>query len=145
MRQTSWLPGTPTGFTTPGAEVRQATLSWTAPATGGAVERYIVTDTATSTMVCNVPASSTGCVVGSLANGTAYDFALLARNAAGDSTTASTGATTLALPDTPTGFTATPGVRQFTLAWSAATGATGYVVTDVTGTPAQVCSTSATT
>ena len=139
------LPGTPTGFTTPGAEVRQATLSWTAPATGGAVERYIVTDTATSTVVCNVPASSTGCVVGSLANGTAYDFALLARNAAGDSTTASTGATTLALPDTPAGFTATPGVRQFTLAWSAAAGATGYVVTDVTGAPAQVCSTSATT
>ncbi len=139
------LPGTPTGFTTPGAEVRQATLSWTAPGTGGAVERYIVTDTATSTVVCNVPASSTGCVVGSLANGTAYDFALLARNAAGDGTTASTSATTLALPATPAGFTATPGVRQFTLAWSAAAGATGYVVTDVTGAPAQVCSTSATT
>ena len=140
------LPGTPASFTTPGAEVRQATLSWTAPGTGGAVERYIVTNTATSAVVCDEPASSTGCVVDSLANGTAYDFALLARNAAGDSATyASAGATTLALPATPTGFTATPGVRQFTLAWSAATGATGYVVTDVTGTPAQVCSTSATT
>jgi hypothetical protein len=139
------LPGTPTGFTTPGAEVRQATLSWTAPATGGAVERYIVTNTDTSAVVCDVPASSTSCVVSSLANGTAYDFALLARNAAGDSTTASTSTTTLALPATPAGFTATPGVRQLTLAWSAAAGATGYVVTDVTGAPAQVCSTSATT
>ncbi len=139
------LPGTPASFTTPGAEVRQATLSWTAPGTGGAVERYIVTDTATSTVVCDVPASSTGCMVGSLANGTAYDFALLARNAAGDSTTASTGATTLALPDTPAGFTATPGVRQFTLAWSAAAGATSYVVTDVTGAPAEVCNTTSAT
>ena len=81
-----------------------------------------------------------------LGNGDTRAYRLVAHNAAGDSTAyASAGGTTQALPDTPAGFTATPGVRQLTLAWSAATGATGYVVTDVTGTPAQACSTSATT
>lgn len=141
------LPGTPTGFTTPGAEVRQATLSWTAPGTGGAVERYIVTDTATSTVVCNVPASSTGCVVGSLANGTAYDFALLARNAAGDGTTASTSATTLALPDAPAHVTAAAGNGQATVAWAApahdgGSAITGYTVTATPG--GNTCATAAT-
>ena len=135
------LPGTPTGFTTPGAEVRQATLSWTAPATGGAVERYIVTDTATSTVVCDVPASSTGCVVGSLANGTAYNFALLARNAAGDSITASTSATTVALPGTPTSVTATAGQGSATITWTAPTNDGGSAITGytVTAVPIGTC------
>lgn len=135
------LPGTPTDFTTPGAEVRQATLSWTALATGGAVERYIVTDTATSTVVCDVPASSTGCVVGSLANGTAYNFALLARNAAGDSITASTSATTVALPDAPTSVTATAGQGSATITWTAPTNDGGSAITGytVTAVPIGTC------
>lgn len=136
---TLMLPGQPASFTTPGGEVRQATLSWTAPASGGAVERYIVTDTGTSTVVCDEPASSTGCVVGGLANGTAYHFALVARNAAGDGSARTADATTADLPGAPQNVAATPGDGSIRIAWSppasdGGSAITGYAVT-IDGAP----------
>ena len=140
--QTLALPGQPANFAATSGDVRASTLTWDAPATGGPVERYIVTSVGTE--VCNTTAQT--CTVTPLADGAAYTFTLLARNAAGDSGTVNTNATTLALPATPASFTATPGASAITLDWTAAAGAVSYVVTDTTGGgSAEVCNTTALT
>ncbi|GAB1385165.1 hypothetical protein MASR1M59_03130 [Melaminivora sp.] len=137
------LPATPASFSaTPG--VGQIALSWASVA---GASGYVVQNTTSGSPapVCNEAAASTGCSVTGLAQGMAYTFTLVARNAAGDSASpASTGATTLALPATPASFSATPGLDSVTLTWAAASGAGRYIVSNTTGgSPAQVCDTAA--
>ncbi|NUP54150.1 MAG: DUF1929 domain-containing protein [Catenulispora sp.] len=78
-------PSAPTAVTaTPGPS--SATVTWTAPASGGApITSYTVTanGTATTTVTGNPPATSA--VISGLTNGTSYTFTVTATNSAGTS------------------------------------------------------------
>ena len=62
--------------------------------------------------------STTSYTFKNLNYGTAYTLAVRASNRSGESTAASVTVTTLAVPATPTGLTATPGDKQVSLSWS---------------------------
>ena len=149
-----WLPAaavTVTGATTevpaaagvPGALAATAahdrvTLSWTAPATGGAVTGYrLWRQTGTGAMTVlgsDLAADVLTHTDRDVTLSTAYQYRLQALAAAGASArTAAVNITTLAAPaepGQPTGLTAVPGAdSQMALAWTAAAGgsaATGY-------------------
>ena len=71
--------------------------------------------------------TSTTATVTGLTNGTLTYFVVTFLTPDGESLPSSTvSATPLAAPAAPTGLKATPGVKQVSLAWSAATGASGY-------------------
>ena len=130
-RQSS-LPAAPNGGSATLDEVRQITLSWS-PADRAAY--YVIGRSGVE--VCRT--SGTACVVAGLGDGQNHSFTLTARNEAGSSLSAQVAGGTLALPDTPASFTATPSAGSVTLAWAAASGAASYVVTDTTGGGAVVC------
>ena len=132
------VPGAPTGVTaTPGNG--QATINFTPPAnTGGlAITVYKVTSN---------PGSFTGAAsagpinVTGLTNGVSYTFTVTAANSAGvgPASVASVAVTPVGQPGAPTGVTATAGVGQATVTFTAPTnngGAaiTGYTVTSSPG------------
>ncbi|TGG90098.1 MAG: hypothetical protein ERJ67_11550, partial [Aphanocapsa feldmannii 277cV] len=62
--------------------------------------------------------STTSYTFKNLNYGTEYTLAVRASNRSGESTAASVTVTTLAVPATPTGLTATPGDKQVSLSWS---------------------------
>ena len=135
-RQAS-VPGLVTSISATSNQVRQIAVDWqpAAPAV-----TYVVVTVPGGQEVCRT--SATACVVTGLGDGQTYNFALNALNEAGSSASAGFSGSTLALPGTPTGFTATAGSGSVTLAWAAASGAASYVVTDTTGGgSAVVCNT----
>jgi hypothetical protein len=74
------VPGTPTAVGGDG----QATVTITAPSTGGAPDSYLVTASGGGA-TCTVTSPATSCVVSGLTNGIAYTFTTTATNTAGTS------------------------------------------------------------
>jgi len=129
--QTLALPATPAGFTATPSSPGTLTLAWS---TAAGADSYVVTHTTGGgTEVCNV--SALGCTVSGLADGTAHTFALVARNAAGNSAVAATASgSTFGLPAVPTGLVAAPGDGSVRLQWAAPADDGGSTVTDYTVT-----------
>ncbi|GAD20541.1 choice-of-anchor U domain-containing protein [Acidovorax sp. MR-S7] len=137
-RQAS-LPGFPASINTTSNQVRQITLDWPPVAYAAA---YVVATVPGGQEVCHTSAAA--CVVTGLDNGQTYNFTLTALNEVGSGTPIGLSGSTLALPDAPASFTASPaGETEITLAWTAASGATGYRVVN-TATSATVCATAST-
>ena len=113
-------PATPTGVTAT-ASSGQVVVSWTAVtgATGYSVYRGGV--------LVGSPTVATFTDTG-LTNGTAYTYTITANNTGGSSAASAGVSATpqVAAPGIPTGLTATAGVGQVTVSWTAVTGATSY-------------------
>jgi hypothetical protein len=142
-------PGAVTGVTAIAAS-GSATVSWTAPSTGGPVTSYKITPyvgttAQTPVKITGTPPATTK-TIGGLTSGTAYTFTVTASNASGDGPeSANSAAVTPAsatAPGTPGGVTATPDASKVTVAWTAPSSdggspITGYVVTPYQGEAAQ--------
>lgn len=115
-------PPTPTALAGNG----QATVIVAPPASGGPVSSYVVTS-APGGHTCTVVVPAISCIVGSLSNGTAYTFSVVATNAGGTSpSSAASAAATPAAPITPGPVTPTvppaPGGSQYYISGNPATG-----------------------
>jgi hypothetical protein len=140
-------PSTPTSVSAISGNTT-ATVSWTAPANGGAtisqysVTPFIGTTAQTSKTVTGSP-PATSVVVTGLSNGTTYTFKVSATNAAGTSaqSAASNAVTPAGPPAAPTNVVATGHVSSAAVSWTApANGGstiTTYTVTPFIGTAAQ--------
>jgi hypothetical protein len=144
------LPGQVTNASAVTAGKSSATVSWTAPATGGQPSSYIVTpringvaQTPTTVTGSPLPTSAT---IGGLTTGTTYTFTVAAANAngAGPASAASNAVTPTAsvVPTAPTGVTAQPGTSSARVDWTVPSGdgdspITGYKITPFIGATAQ--------
>lgn len=143
---TATAPSAPTGVTAVAGN-QSATVSWTAPTTGGTpITSYTVTATTGKKTCAPASAASTACTVATLTNGVPYTFTVVARNGVGPSA-ASTASEPVTPepppPPAPAGVSAQAATASVTLRWSASAGATSYDVYDsttptipTTGTPA---------
>jgi hypothetical protein len=134
-------PGTASGVTAT-AGSGSATVSWTAPSTGGPVSSYKITPyvgttAQTATTITGTPPATTK-TIGGLSPGTAYTFTVTASNQSGSGPESAKSAAVTPggaqAPGTPTGVTATPDAGTITVAWTAPASdggspVTGYVVT----------------
>lgn len=124
-------PAAPTGLRATAGD-GEVTLEWTAAAhaTGYSVAVRDVTAGEGDFTTLPFPVSGEKWVAGQLVNGATYEFRLTSKNGriAGGSTAAVRGRPTAAPPAAPTGLTAAAGDGQATLRWTAAAGATGYLV-----------------
>ena len=140
-------PGTPGGVTATAGNA-SASVSWTAPSSGGPVSSYTVTPfigtTAQTPKTVNAPTTST--TVTGLTPGQAYTFTVRATNPSGSGpASAPSNAVTptgAVAPGAPTGVTATADSKAAIVAWSApandgGANITGYTVTPFIGTTAQ--------
>ena len=137
-------PGTPTSVTAVAGNT-QATVSWTAPSSGGsAITGYVVTPYVGSTPGTATNASASPVTITGLTNGTSYTFKVYAKNAVGNGPVATSNAVTPAsTPGAPTNVVAAPGSASASGTWTAPSSGgspiTGYTVTpyinSVPGTP----------
>ena len=122
-------PATPTGLTAVAGNA-QVSLSWTA--SSGATSYNVYRSTTSGGEGTTVYATTTSTTYANtgLTNGTAYFYTVAAVNAIGTSAQSSQVSATpaLAVPGTPTGLTATGGVGEIVLAWTAGSNATTYSV-----------------
>jgi RHS repeat-associated protein len=129
-------PTTPTNVTASSSAWNSATISWTASTDIVAVTSYTITRG--TAVVGKVNGSATSFTDFTTAPGTDYTYTVTASDAAGNTSTPSSGApvTTPAVtppPDTqkptvPTGLTATAGpIEEIDLAWTASTDTGGHV------------------
>ena len=143
-------PGAPTGVSATAGN-GSATVSWTAPVSGGTPTTYTVTpyigSAAQTPVQVNAPATSAN--VTGLTNGTTYTFTVTASNSSGTGpVSAASNAVTPSNspPGAPTGVVATPASGQAAVSWTApaANGSSisSYTVTpyagSTAGTPMQV-------
>lgn len=133
-------PGQVTGVTAVAGR-RSATLSWTAPAGGGPVDRYRVTPyigTTAQTPISMSASGTTGTVEG-LTAGTTYTFVVQAMNdsGAGPASGQTNAVTVLApvAPSAPTGVSARPGTSSALVTWTDPGNDSGSAITGQTVTP----------
>lgn len=144
------VPGTPTGISATAAGTNSATVSWSAPASGGAPSSYVLkaysgaTVAATKT-VTGTPLA-TSATIGGLTSGTSYTFKVTARNMNGDGpeSAASNAVTPLnpVPPTPPTNVFAQPITSSARVSWTVPSGngdspITGYTITPYIGATAQ--------
>jgi hypothetical protein len=114
------------------AGVDSATVSWTAPASGGnsPIQHSTVTASPGGTTV-QVTGSGTQTLVTGLTPGTTYVFTVVATNEVGDSpqSAPSNAVTVFTNPGAPTGVVATRGNQQVTLGWTAPANTGGIPLT----------------
>ncbi len=142
----STVPGAPTGVSgVPGDGA--VTVSWTAPANGGAaILNYTVTSNPGG-MTCIT--ATTSCTVSGLTNGTPYTFTVVATNVKGSGAPSAPSApvTPRTVPGVPTGVTGVAGNAQVTVSWTAPASNGGSPITGYTATasPGGASCTTATT
>ncbi len=144
----STTPRPPTGLTATATSSSQINLSWTAPTdnggsaiTGYKIERSTDSGTTWSTIVANSASTSTTYSDTGLAASTAYTYRVSAINAIGTGSPSNTASATTsnAVPQPPTGLTATAASSsQINLSWAApanngGSAITGYKIERVTG------------
>lgn len=97
-------PGVPAGVSAVAGD-SEATVSWSAPATGGAVATYELRHKpatgATWTTINDIAGDQLRLIITDLTNGTAYDVSVRSRNAGGVSTWATTSVTPVGAPAGP--------------------------------------------
>ncbi len=141
-------PGQVTAVTATAGSL-SASVSWTAPATGGAPSSYTVTpyvgSTAQTSLATIVPATSTSTTITGLTAGTSYTFVVQASNStgAGPASAASNAVipTAASAPSAPQSVTASPASSQALVNWAApssngGSAVTGYTITPYAGTTA---------
>ena len=142
-------PGQVTNVTATAGQ-QSATVSWSAPSSGGTPTTYTVTpfigSTAqTPTTVTGSPPATNTTVTG-LTAGTSYTFTVQASNGSGSGpVSAQSNAVTptgASAPSAPTGVTASPATSQALVSWTApssngGSAITGYTVTPYIGSTAQ--------
>ncbi|HEV7750722.1 MAG TPA: DUF4082 domain-containing protein [Baekduia sp.] len=136
------VPGTVTGVTATAGK-GSASVSWSAPSSGGTPASYEVTPYVGSTAqtpktVTGTP-PATSATVNGLSNGTSYTFKVRAINPAGNGpVSASSNAVTPMAPtepDAPSGVTAAAGSASAKVAWAAPAADGGSAITGYTITP----------
>ena len=135
---TATTAGAPTGLTATQG-VAEVDLAWTAPASdgGAALTDYTVeysSDSGSTWTTFEDGTSTTGSTtVTGLSNGTTYVFRVSAANAVGTGAVSdSASATTVSEPDPPTGLSATAGIEEVALSWTAPSSNGGSAITDYT-------------
>ncbi len=148
-----FVPAPPAGQATnvgATAGAGSATLSWSAPSSGGMVTTYTITpyigsSAQQTTTVTGLP-PATGTVITGLTPGTSYTFTVQASNpnGAGPASSPSNSITPTALtaPSAPTNVSASAATRQAQVSWSApgsngGGSITGYTITPYIGSSAQ--------
>jgi hypothetical protein len=128
------VPGTPTGVTA-SAGAGQATVSWTAPGSGGGPASYKVTPYIGSVAqtAVTVPATQTSTTITGLKAGTSYTFTVAGVNEGGTGPeSAKSNAVTptaITVPGAPTSVKATAGGASATVSWTAPTSNGGSPIT----------------
>jgi N,N-dimethylformamidase beta subunit-like protein/uncharacterized protein DUF4082/fibronectin type III domain protein/Big-like domain-containing protein len=148
------VPGQVTNVTAVEAGQTSATVSWTAPSSGGSPASYIVTPringVAQPSKTVTAPTTST--TVGSLTTRTTYTFTVTATNANGNgpASAPSNAVTpqTAVVPTAPTNVDARPATSSARVSWDVPSGngdspITGYTITPYIGSVAQTPTTAA--
>ena len=124
-------PAAPTGVSATG-DANQATVSWSTVTGATSYNLYWSTTSGVTTATGTKIAGTTSPYVHmGLSAGTAYYYIVTAVNGAGESpasteAAATTSAPSPSAPAAPTGVTATGGVKQVSVSWSAVSGAASY-------------------
>ena len=143
-------PGKVTGVTATAGR-QSASVSWTAPASGGPATAYEITpyvngNAKSPTTVTGSPSAPTSTTISGLTAGTAYTFTVQASNISGKGAVSDPSApvtpTGAAAPAAPTSVSADPDTKAATVSWNApndngGSPITGYTVTAYDGATAQ--------
>jgi putative cell wall-binding protein len=133
------VPGAPTGVVATRGNT-QATVSWTAPASGGSSITGYTVSSSPGALTCAWTSGPLTCTISGLTNGTAYTFTVTATNdvGTGASSAASNSVTPATVPDVPTDVVAAGGNASASVNWDVpafdgGSAITGYTVTSSPG------------